>query len=305
MVFPRLRKDQYVSLVLLNLMLVLGGIRSQVSLAQIVTQEAAVELVETAPIPIRQTKAEEPLISAPAAIVIDLPSASILYDKHAHDYRHPASTAKLMTALVARRSFSGDHTFTVKSEAYTNGTTVGFTPGMVISLEDTLKGLLIQSGNDAAFLLANNFSGGYSAFVQEMNQTAQALHLGQTSYTNPSGLDEPNQVTTPFDLSVLTREVLKDEFLAATVATPSATIRDLSSGQRFQVYTTNRLLTPTSPYRGVKTGTTELAGEVLVSRYQAEERDLLLIVMGSQDRYQDTQALTEWVLSQYRWQSVD
>lgn len=301
-----MRKDQYLSACLLSVMVLLGGIKSQVSLEEVIAQEQSIQLLTAAPVPVLTTAPEtQPVISAEAAIVIDVPSASVLYEKNSREYHFPASTAKLMTAVVARKQLALATPLPVKAEAYTAGTTVGLTPGMVISVEDALKALLIHSGNDAAFLLANNFPGGYNEFVVAMNRTAQELHLEKTSYTNPSGLDEPNQITTPFDLSVLTREVLKDEWLSHIVASQSATITDQLSAERFQLYTTNRLLSRDARYRGVKTGTTDLAGEVLVSRWVEGDRDLLIVIMASDDRYLDTQTVVGWVTNSYLWQASD
>lgn len=306
--WPRLRRDQYLSGVLICGMFLLGAGAPQ-PLEQAVVEVPQLQLLTAAPIPVKRTqqvsatlsgKLTEPVISAEAALVIDIPSASILYEKNARSYLHPASTAKLMTALIASGSYDPQQRFTVNEEAKTVGTVVGFVPGTVLTLNDVLKAALIQSGNDAAFLLANNYPGGYEAFVEKMNDKAQELHLEQTTFTNPSGLDTEAQLTTAFDLSLLTREVLKQQTLAEIVATPTTIVKD-ESGVEYQLYNTNRLLHQDSRYQGVKTGTTTSAGEVLISRYRTEERDIVVVVMQSRDRYTDTDNLMDWVTTHYDW----
>lgn len=319
MQLPRLRRDQYLSILLLSWMVAFGAgdprsIQEAVSEAQ---ASPSLELIDTAPIPIRLASAtasadtaspignnDLPVLTAQAAMVIDLPSASILYEKNARTYQYPASTTKLMTALLAVDTYDLNQGFVVQEEAQSRGTTVGLLPGMEVTLLDALRAALIQSGNDAAFLLANNYPGGYEAFVARMNAKAQELHLEHTTFSNPSGLDSETQLTTASDLSLLTRVFLTHELLSEIVATPSTSITDQVTGKSYWIYTTNRLLHQDSRYRGVKTGTTEKAGEVLVSRFQENERDFLIVVMHSDDRYDDTKNLVNWVLRNFQWIEV-
>lgn len=311
MPWPNFRRDQYLTVLLISTMLLLGhGSLRSLAPQSVALPLAEVKLLPMAPIPVPTTSSESsasasilklPLLTAESALVIDLPSASILFEKASRLYQPPASTAKLMTVIVALETYDEQQLFTVGEEAQAVGTTAELDAGTVLTLTDVLKAALIQSGNDAAFLLANNHPEGYQKYVEQMNNKAQALHLHQTTFTNPSGLDNEQQLTTAFDLSLVGREILKQPLLANIVATPVAVVRDQTTGTEYQLYNTNRLLHEDNHYRGIKTGTTTEAGEVLVSYYQEGDRKLLIVIMQSQDRYQDTQRLAEWSLANYQW----
>lgn len=246
-----------------------------------------------------------PPISAQAALVVDEKSGSILYARNSDTPLPPASTTKLMTALVAREVFAPGTILVVPSLATIGGTKIGLIPGSEYSLESVLEAALISSGNDAAYTLAANLSGGVDAFVALMNKKAHEIHLSTAAYINPTGFDAEELRMSPRDLSILTREVMKDPLLKAIVATQETTITDMSGKRKHILHTTNHLLGSDSRVVGVKTGTTEEAGQVLVSAFAANGKSLICIVMGSEDRYADTRSLIDWVLESYEWVEFD
>lgn len=246
-----------------------------------------------------------PPISAQAALVVDEKSGSILYARNSDTPLPPASTTKLMTALVAREVFAPGTIMVVPSLATIGGTKIGLIPGSEYSLESVLEAALISSGNDAAYTLAANLSGGVDAFVALMNKKAHEIHLSTAAYINPTGFDAEELRMSPRDLSILTREVMKDPLLKAIVATQETTITDMSGKRKHILHTTNHLLGSDSRVVGVKTGTTEEAGQVLVSAFAVNGKSLICIVMGSEDRYADTRSLIDWVLESYEWVEFD
>lgn len=241
-------------------------------------------------------------LSATALYVVDRETGVVLFEKATDELRYPASTTKLMTALVARDVYDLDTVLTVREEAFSAGTAVGFLVGEQLTVRDLLAGLLIYSGNDTAFVLANNAPGGYGAFVEQMNKKAQELGLQQTRFTNPSGLDNPQQQTTAADLARLSEAVLNDPVLAQIVATKELTITDQTGVWKHPLFNRNLLLHTVPGVFGVKTGTTEGAGENLVTGIKRDNHEYFVVMLGSQGRYAETQQLIQWLTEQYRWE---
>jgi D-alanyl-D-alanine carboxypeptidase (penicillin-binding protein 5/6) len=260
-------------------------------------------LAQVAPIPVLQaeTPALSPIITAQAALVIDVPSGAWLYSQEPELLLRPASTTKLLTALVARQTLPLDQLITIKEEAFTQGTTMSLNLGETISVENLLAGLLIASGNDAAFALAQAHPQGYAGFVSDMNQVATELGLTASHFNNPSGLDEDNHWTTARDLSVLARAVMADPVLHHLAGLQNLTVTDATGQYSHALEHTHDLVGIEPGVRGLKTGTTPLAGEVLITEWEQSDRTILILVLNSQDRYQDTRNLMSWVMQEYEW----
>ena len=259
-------------------------------------------------------------LTAPAALAIDLDSQVPLFSYNSHDMHYPASSLKMMTALVARQIYPPDQIITLTQNDLTSSNSLGLRAGEKITVADLLQALLISSSNEAAQALANHSPLGHENFIDQMNQLAQTLHLADTTFVTPEGFDEPDQKTSPYDLALLAQAMLKDSYLKTVVALPSTTI-STTDGKLHTLNSTNHYLqtpptiirranpdsnqpaTTLSPhFYGVKTGTTPLAGEVLISAVEIDGRHLILVVMGSRNRYQDTKAMLEWIINNYYWQ---
>lgn len=244
-------------------------------------------------------------LSATAVYVADTDSGSILLTKNPEELRFPASTTKLMTALVARKEYQLHDVATISAEVVnTDGTKVGLAVGEVQTVENLLKATLISSGNDAAMALALHHPSGLAGFLSEMNQTAHELHLNSTNYTNPAGLDDMTQQASARDLGILAREVMADPVLRSIVRTKYAFIQDQSGYRGHQLHSTHQLLGVVPGVVGIKTGTTQQAGQTLVTQLERDGRSITIVVMGSQDRYADTIAIIDWVFSRYIWVDV-
>ncbi len=287
---------------LIVLMLLLyRSVESVKSLDEMAVEEVVVSQVEVAPVAIRSSTVPDPVISAQAVYITDECSGAKLFEKNGSSLFAPASTTKLMTALVARHAFQPGQILQVPSNTRYEGTTVGLTGGERLTIEDLLRAAIIQSGNDAANVIAENFSGGMENFVQLMNINAQKLQMHDTVFHNPSGLDNHLHQTTARDLAILSREVLKDPFLRELVASQSAVISDVTGAKQHMLYNTNQLLRDDERVVGIKTGTTEEAGQVLITAVNDQGRRFIIVVLGSEDRYADTRQLIDWVLSAYQW----
>jgi D-alanyl-D-alanine carboxypeptidase (penicillin-binding protein 5/6) len=205
----------------------------------------------------------------------------------------PASTTKLITALVAWNEFDREEKVVIDT-----GTTIGqslrFSPGEVMTVRDLVKALLISSANDAALALANHYpESGYQGFVAAMNQFADNLNLTQSHFVNVSGLESPGHTMSARDLAVVADYLLSDPELAAIVDTTAASVVG-ESGRVYPLRTTNQLLSKNPSVYGIKTGWTDNAGECLVAGMKIDDQDVLTVVLGSQDRFGETEALLAW-----------
>ncbi len=242
---------------------------------------------------------EPPAVTANAALVLDLDAGRTLFALHPDDPVSPASTAKIMTALVVLQHADLDAVATVSAHAAaTGGSRMGLVAGETLTVRDLLVGLLLPSGNDAAVALAEHVAGSETAFVALMNQTAAALGLTATQFANPHGLDAPDQMTSAADLAQVAKAALAYPYFAQVVAQPSAQVagRVLTN--------TNQLLGSYRGADGIKTGTTEAAGECLVASVSRRGHRVLAVVLGSADRYADVTAMLDYAAAGWRWDSA-
>ena len=241
-----------------------------------------------------------PEVSAASALLVDLDSGQTLYAVRPDDPVPPASTAKIMTALVVLQQANVDDLVTVSpNAAATSGSRMGLAAGETLTVRDLMYGLLVPSGNDAAVALAEHVAGSEAAFVALMDQTAAALGLKATRFAGVHGLDEPGQTTSASDLVVMVRAALAYPLFVQAVA--------LSTGQvaGHELQNTNALLGRYPGADGIKTGTTDAAGECLVASVTRHGHRLLAVVMGSRDRYADARAMLDYAAAGWRWQSMD
>jgi len=233
-----------------------------------------------------------PEVTAEGVYIVDLPSFTPLYEKRAQEKFLPASTNKIMTALVASDVYLPDDVVQVKN-IVTIGQTMGLVENERISVENLLYGTLIHSGNDAAQALADNY--GTDLFVTLMNEKAKKLGMAHTLYKNPAGLDDFGQYTSPFDLALAARELLKNKFLRKVVSIKEITIADENFEQLHKLTNVNKLLGEVHGVGGLKTGYTENAGENLVSFYKKNGHEFIIVIVKSADRFEDTKNVVQWI----------
>ena len=229
--------------------------------------------------------ASEPMLSAQSALIIDDSSKVILFSKNPTLRFSTASTAKIMTALVALDFYKMDDVITVQSDNVMPFV-MGFKIGERLIFSDMLYSLLLPSANDAAVAIAQNYPGGETAFVDKMNQYAHNLHLVNTHFGDPAGLLDSQNYTNALDLAELASYALKNKQFAQVVSTKQKSFTDLD-GENFLIYSRNKLL-GIDGIDGVKTGYTEEAGEVLVTSKLVNGHRIIIVVMGSDDRFADT-----------------
>jgi D-alanyl-D-alanine carboxypeptidase (penicillin-binding protein 5/6) len=246
--------------------------------------------------------AARPDVSAPAAIVVDARDGHVLYRRAPADERPIASATKLMTALVALEELPLDRKLrAVPYDPAPAESRIDLRTGERMSVADLLRALLLESANDAAETLAVRSAGSVEAFVRRMNERAAELGLRHTHFANPVGLDAPGAHSSPGDLARAAREVLRSDFLAATVDMPRAR---LLSGSRSRIVSNrNRLVRDIPWVNGVKTGHTGQAGYVLVGSGTRRGATVVSVVLGAPSeaaRDADTLRLLRFGLGQYR-----
>lgn len=247
--------------------------------------------VKLEPIPVI-TFNYQPQVSAGGVLVMDLPSFTPLYEFNSREKFFPASTVKIITALVAMDVYKPDDVVTVKREL-TEGQLMELKTGETITVENLLYGILVHSGNDAAYALADHY--GYDNFIDLMNKKAQSLGMKDSRFKNPAGLDSQDQYVTPYDLAIASRELLKDPLLKKIVGTKEIIISDTEYKIFHTLSNVNKLLGEIQGLGGLKTGYTEFAGENLVSFYKNNGHQYIIVILKSADRFEDTRSIVRWI----------
>jgi D-alanyl-D-alanine carboxypeptidase (penicillin-binding protein 5/6) len=246
--------------------------------------------------------AKGPQIEARSWALIDARSGDVLVSHAARRHLPIASTTKLMTAYVVLHELPLDRLVRAAPyEAEYGESLLGLRPGQRISVRDLLYGLILRSGNDAAYDLALAAAGSERRFVAEMNRYAAALGLTDTHYANPIGLDQPGNYSSAADLATLTRHLLAIPAFAKIADARSAVLRSVHPRRR--ITTINELLRMAPWVTGVKTGHTFGALYVLVGSGQRKGVKLISVAVGAptdEDRFSDNIDLLDYGFSLYK-----
>lgn len=235
-----------------------------------------------------------PHFSSPAVLAMDFDTGQILYQKNAHQRMYPASTTKILTALVAVDHFKDADSLEVTAEALVGGSSMGLKLGEKLTFRSLLYGMLLNSGNDASYTLAINYPGGFEAFVAAMNEKATQMGLADSHFTNPAGFDNPDQYSSTFDLAKIAREAAQNRQIQTVVETKQTDVYN------HNLFNLNKLLNLDGVI-GFKTGTTEEAGQNFVGLVERKNHKVITVVLGSQDRFAESKKLMDWVYTNYNW----
>ncbi len=282
-------------IVLFTITLINNGIVAEIGKNKINPSEA---FTEVNPYPFVQN-ISAPTLSAKAAIITDADSQVILFSKNPNVRLSMASTTKIMTALTALDYYKDDSILTVKS-AGVQGSTIGLRYGEKLFFKDLLFAMLLPSANDAAVSIADNFPGGVESFVLKMNEKAQTLHLYNTHFSDPTGLDDDGNYTTVVDMAHLASFAIKNSEFTEITSTKQRIITTVDSSKRYALFNLNKLLGKDG-VTGIKTGTTEAAGEVLVTSTVENGHTFIIVVMNSQNRFVDTKNLLSFISQSVRY----
>lgn len=236
----------------------------------------------------------KPEINAQGCALIDASSGTILYGKNEDCTFEPASTTKVMTALVVLDKCKLTDEVTIQ-ENFTSvdGTAIGLLKGDVVTVHDLLLGLLMESGNDCANELAYHVSGSIDSFAQLMNEKAKELGATATSFRNPSGLPDPEHLTTPHDLALFLREAIKNQDFLDIAQTPYATITMINNPERTIIINNkNYMINKNSKYYYKyalcgKNGYTTKANHTYVSSAEKDGHILIASFLNAMDKNQN------------------
>lgn len=259
--------------------------------------------------------ANAPATNAEAALLISPDSGMVLYEKNADERRYPASTTKIMTALLVLENVADlNETVTAQASDFetleADSSSAGIKEGETVTVEDLLYGLMLPSGNEAAYMLARHVAGSYEAFVDMMNKRAEELGCTGTHFVNPCGLHDDNHYTTARDLYKIAYAAMQDETFADIADTVQWNMSKTNMQEERKVLTTNQLIFSSyQPWayaycKGIKTGNTSQAGNCFVGYAEYGDAKLYSVVMGCDSSsleysnipasFTDTKALFEW-----------
>lgn len=242
---------------------------------------------------------EEDIVTAPSAILMEPSTGKILFEKNAHEKRACASITKIMTVLLAFEAIDNgaisinDMVSASEHAASMGGSDIWLKSGEAMSVDDLIKATVVASANDAAVVLAERIAGTEEAFVNLMNKKAKDLHMDDTTFKNCNGLDEDGHITSAFDVSLMSREIMKHEQIYKYAGIWIDYLRE----GKTQLVNTNKLLKSYKGITGLKTGTTNQAGCCISATAKRGDISLNAVVLGSKttkDRFKDAASLLDY-----------
>lgn len=227
-------------------------------------------------------------VTAQAVYALDLTNRKVLYSRNAKKKFYPASTTKLLTALVVLDRMSLDRRVPVSRRAVDAAPTkAGLTCGATYSVCDLLKVLLATSANDAGVALAEAVAGSEPAFARLMNQKAKSLGAFDSHFENATGLPNPRQVTTAYDLSVITRAALSHDFIAAVMKQKVVSICGTDEKEITRPNHNKLLWRIDEPCVLGKTGYTKAAGHCYAGIAYYDDRRVSVVILKSRKPWRD------------------
>lgn len=245
-------------------------------------------------------------VNSPHAILIDVDTGRVLYQKSAYEATYPASTTKILTAILTLENCELDEMVTASATAvnsvYANGTTASIQPGEKLSVRDLLSTMLIHSSNDSAFILAEHVGGTIESFVSMMNSKAKELGAKSTNFANPNGLPNTKHKCSAYDMALFAKYAMKNfPVFREIVSTVNYTLPiteqytelymneypNATSVTRYLTTTTNHLINPNKEkyyYEnaiGIKTGYTDAAGNCIVAGAKKDGVELIVVIFGA------------------------
>lgn len=263
-------------------------------------------LLTMLPIP---SRAAQPEVAGKSALLMDMATGTILYEKNAHEPLPPASVTKVMTMLLIMEAIDSgkikwDDTVTASENAAAKGgSQIYLKVGETMTVSDMVKSIAVSSANDCACAMAEHLTGSESAFVEQMNARAKELGMNDTHFVNCTGLDDDDKakehLTSAHDIAVMSRELMRNH---PDIQKFTTIWMDTVRGGAFGLANTNKLVRFYPGATGLKTGFTSAAGYCLSATAQRDGLGLVAVVMGaesSQDRFGACKALLDYGFANY------
>lgn len=244
---------------------------------------------------------DKPSINAQAGILMDLNTGQILYEKNIHEKLAPASTTKILTAIITLESCKLEEKVTVGPKPpFEDGSKIYLNEGEEISVKDLLYAMMLESANDAAMALAEYISGSKEEFAKLMNKRAQELGAYNSNFVNPNGLYDDNHYSTAYDLAVLGKAGMENAVFKEIVSTEYYEIKPTNKQPETRhIYNINKLVRGTRfKYEGadgIKTGyTTKSKNTIVASATRGNQRYIAVQLRSENDLYEDTIKLFDY-----------
>lgn len=258
-------------------------------------------------VPVKKTESLGPVLDAQSYFSIDVKTGTPLAVHDIFARRSMASITKLVTAMVILDTHGLEEKVIVSRAATEQeGSRMELRPGEEITVGSLMQGLLIASGNDAAVALAEYDAGSEANFVGKMNAKAHTLGLRDTHFSNAKGFDDADNYSTAFDILLFSRAALDYPFIRTTAATKKLEVTSFNGKIRHTLETTDDLLeNEVFKFKGLKTGTTPLAGESFVSLFETPDgREILSVVLASPHRFKETKILLDWIVRNFEFPRI-
>jgi len=245
---------------------------------------------------VREAQADgPPTLTAVSAVLIDQASGKVIYEKDMNDEHYPASTTKVLTALLALENMELDYKITLPDDYVNVGeTNIGLRAGGGQTAGGQLMATTLYSANDAAQALAIGVAGSEQAFVDMMNQRVAELGLQHTHFANPHGLHSEDHYTSAYDLAMIARAAMDNPDFRRIVTTESFVVRRVNGEENFTVSNRNGLLNQFEFADGIKTGYTRQAGNCIVASATKNDMQLIAVLLNSSNIFDESQTLLEW-----------
>ena len=290
-------------------LLILANLSAGVMVSNSLTTESfdPVDLLDVNRIPVKDYGALQPKVDAEAVLAMDLDTGLVLFEKNAYRQMPMASLTKIMAAILILESHDMDEIVTVADNYGALGedelgVKIWLQKGEQLTVRDLLTALLIRSAGDAVYALAVYHSGSVEAFVDEMNKRAQTLNLKNTHFVNPVGVDAENHYSTAYDLAILTKHALRNPIFRRVIKIKEANITSINGRTTHSFKNTNLLLNSYLDIQGVKTGTTEGAGESVINLARSDDgHEIISVLLNSSERFQENKSVIDWVFRSYEW----
>jgi D-alanyl-D-alanine carboxypeptidase (penicillin-binding protein 5/6) len=242
-----------------------------------------------------------PATAARAAVVMDVASRRVLYEKNPHIKLPMASTTKIMTAILAIEMGDLDEIVTASSRAVgVEGSSIYLGKGEKLTLEDLLYGLMLRSGNDAAVAIAEHIGGTVENFVRLMNRKAYQIGARNTNFVNPHGLHDDNHYTTAYDLALISAYAMENPIFRTIVSTKYKKIPWEGRSYNRVLKNKNALLWDFEGANGIKTGYTKISRRCLASAAERSGMQLVCIVLDCQPWFEDSMTLLNYGFANFK-----
>lgn len=241
-----------------------------------------------------------PILNSNNYILIDVATNKILTSKNSDQKIYPASTTKLATAVTALNLYPLDEIVSV-NQTYDEGKVMELQLDEKITVKSLVEALLVYSANDSAFTLANHYHQGISGFVSQMNLLMSKYGLTDTHFVNVDGIHNDNHYSTAYDLSQLGRLAIQNPIVRDVVKNKSLTVTDVTGNIKHFITSTNELLDVVPEIIGLKTGWTPEAKGCFIGLIDLNGHEVISVVAQSDDRFQDTKILLDWLKQNVFW----